>query len=133
MTLGQEIGGLARQVELASERAKRAVSAVCELPVGGTAIGTGINTHREFGSRVARTLADEAGLPFVEAANHFEANAARDGLVECHGQLRSIAVTLFDVANKIRWLARDRAVRSTRSRCPNSSPAARSCRARSTL
>ena len=105
MTLGQEISGLARQVELATERAKRAVSAVCELPVGGTAIGTGINTHREFGRRVARTLADEAGLPFVEAANHFEANSARDGLVECHGQLRSIAVTLFDVANKIRWLA----------------------------
>ena len=105
MTLGQEISGLARQVELATERARRAVSAVCELPVGGTAIGTGINTHREFGRRVARTLADEAGLPFVEAANHFEANSARDGLVECHGQLRSIAVTLFDVANKIRWLA----------------------------
>jgi fumarate hydratase, class II len=105
MTLGQEIGGLARQLELATERAKRAVSAVCELPVGGTAIGTGINTHREFGCRVARMLADDAGLPFVEAANHFEANAARDGLVECHGQLRAIAVTLFDVANKIRWLA----------------------------
>ena len=76
----------------------------CELPVGGTAVGTGINTHPEFGRRVAEVLARETGIPFVEAANHFEANAQRDGLVECHGQLRTIAVTLFNVANNIRWL-----------------------------
>ncbi|MHB0957174.1 MAG: class II fumarate hydratase [Pirellulaceae bacterium] len=105
MTLGQEFGGLARQMELAGERATRAVAAIWELPVGGTAIGSGINTHRDFGSRVARELANVTGIPFTEASNHFEANAARDGLVECHGQLRAIAVTLFDVANKIRWLA----------------------------
>ena len=75
-----------------------------ELPAGGTAVGTGINTHPEFGRRVAAALAKETGIPFVEAANHFEANAQRDGLVECHGQLRTIAVTLFNVANNIRWL-----------------------------
>ena len=75
-----------------------------ELPAGGTAVGAGINTHPEFGRRVAAALAKETGIPFVEAANHFEANAQRDGLVECHGQLRAIAVTLFNVTNNIRWL-----------------------------
>ena len=74
------------------------------MPVGGTAVGSGINTHPEFGSRVARVLADELGIPFVEAENHFEANAQRDGLVECHGELRTIASTLFNVSNNIRWL-----------------------------
>jgi fumarate hydratase, class II len=77
---------------------------VLELPAGGTAVGTGINTHPEFGRRVAAALAKETGIPFVEAADHFEANAQRDGLVECHGQLRAIASTLFNVANNIRWL-----------------------------
>jgi fumarate hydratase class II len=75
-----------------------------ELPAGGTAVGSGINTHPDFGRRVAETLAEETGLAFREAANHFEANAQRDGLVACHGQLRTIATTLFNVANNIRWL-----------------------------
>ncbi|MBA3313798.1 MAG: class II fumarate hydratase [Planctomycetota bacterium] len=104
LRLGQEIGGFARQIELSIERAKRAVLAVIELPVGGTAVGSGINTHPEFGSRVAAVLAQETGLPFKEAENHFEANANRDGLVECHGQLKTIATTLFNVANNLRWL-----------------------------
>ena len=82
-----------------------ALEALFELPVGGTAVGTGINTHPEFGRRVCELLARETGIPFVEAADHFEANAQRDGLVECHGQLRTIAATLFNVANNIRWLA----------------------------
>jgi len=104
LSLGQEIGGLARQVQLAIQRAGRAQEAVRELPVGGTAVGTGINTSPEFGRRVAELLARETGLPFVEALDHFEANAQRDGLVECHGQLRCVAVTLFSVANNLRWL-----------------------------
>lgn len=104
LRLGQEIGGMARQIELSLERAKQAVDAVCELPVGGTAVGTGINTHPEFGSRVAQELASSTGVAFVEAENHFEANAQRDGLVACHGHLRTIASTLFNVANNIRWL-----------------------------
>src|SRR5207248_4455096 len=83
---------------------KKAIEPILELPAGGTAVGTGINTHPEFGSRVAKVLAKETGLPFIEALDHFEANAQRDGLVECHGQLRTIAVTLFNVANNIRWL-----------------------------
>jgi fumarate hydratase, class II len=102
--LGQEISGYARQVELSCERARRGLNAILELPAGGTAVGTGINTHPRFGARVAEVLARETDVPFVEARNHFEANANRDGLVECSGQLRSIAVTLFAIANNIRWL-----------------------------
>jgi fumarate hydratase class II len=105
MTLGQEIGGMARQIENSVERAASAIEAVLELPVGGTAVGTGINTHPEFGRRVCENLSEETGIPFEEAENHFEANAQRDGLVECHGLLKSIAVTLFNVANNLRWLA----------------------------
>lgn len=104
LRLGQEIGGFARQLELSTERAQRAIHSVRELPVGGTAVGSGINTHPEFGSRVSSVIAQETGIDFVEATNHFEANAQRDGLVECHGQLRVIASTLFNVANNIRWL-----------------------------
>ena len=104
LRLGQEFGGFARQLQLSLDRAARASNAVMELPVGGTAVGSGINTHPEFGSRVAAELKNQTGLPYLEAANHFEANAQRDGLVECHGQLRAIATTLFNVANNIRWL-----------------------------
>ncbi|QGJ71679.1 Fumarate hydratase class II [Planctomycetales bacterium 10988] len=102
--LGQEIGGFARQIQLSVERAERALAAVLELPVGGTAVGTGINTHPEFGQRVAGVLAEITEIPFREATNHFEANAQRDGLVESHSQLKCIASTLFNVANNIRWL-----------------------------
>ncbi len=104
LRLGQEIGGMARQIELSIGRARQAVQAVCELPVGGTAVGSGINTHPEFGNRVAAELASTTGIAFVEAVNHFEANAQRDGLVDCHGQLKTIASTLFNVTNNIRWL-----------------------------
>jgi fumarate hydratase class II len=102
--LGQEISGLARQLELSVQRAQKAIEPILELPAGGTAVGTGINTHPEFGRRVAAVLAKETGIPFIEAVNHFEGNAQRDGLVECHGHLRTIAVSLFNVANNIRWL-----------------------------
>jgi fumarate hydratase class II len=104
LRLGQEIGGLARQLTLSIERAERAIASILELPAGGTAVGTGINTHPEFGRRVAEVLASETGIPFIEAVDHFEGNAQRDGLVECHGQLRTIAVTLFNLSNNIRWL-----------------------------
>ena len=104
LRLGQEFGGFARQIELSVSRAEDAIESVLELPVGGTAVGSGINTHPEFGGRVAAVVAEEAGLPFVEAANHFEANAQRDGLVACHGLLRTIAVTLMNIANNIRFL-----------------------------
>jgi fumarate hydratase class II len=104
LRLGQEFGGFARQIELSIGRAQSALKAVLELPVGGTAVGSGINTHPEFGHRVASDLATQTKIDFIEAVNHFEANSQRDGLVECHGQLKTIAMTLFNVANSIRWL-----------------------------
>ncbi len=104
LRLGQEFGGFARQLQLSLDRCQRGLDAVMELPVGGTAVGTGINTHPEFGRRVAAVIAKETGIPFKEAVDHFEANAQRDGLVETHAQLKSLAVTLFSVANNIRWL-----------------------------
>lgn len=104
LRLGQEFGGFARQVTLSIARARAAMEAVLELPVGGTAVGSGINTHPEFGKRVADALADRTGIAFIEAVDHFEANAQRDGLVECHSNLKTIATTLMNVANNIRWL-----------------------------
>jgi fumarate hydratase class II len=104
LRLGQEFGGFARQIELSQQRAQQAMEQVTELPAGGTAVGTGINTHPEFGNRVANVLADQTGIPFIEAVNHFEGNAQRDGLVACHSLLKTIAVTLFNVANNIRFL-----------------------------
>ncbi len=102
--LGQEFSGYVRQLERCIDQAGWAIEAIVELPAGGTAVGTGINTHPHFGRKVAEVLAQEAGIEFVEARNHFEANANRDGLVECSGHLRSIAVSLFSIANNIRWL-----------------------------
>ncbi|WP_436715775.1 class II fumarate hydratase [Roseiconus lacunae] len=104
LRLGQEFGGFARQVELSIKRAEIARDSVLELPVGGTAVGSGINTHPEFGSRVAKALADRTGIAFLEAVNHFEANAQRDALVQSHGELKTIAQTLFNLSNNIRWL-----------------------------
>lgn len=104
LRLGQEFGGFARQIELSKARAETARDAVLELPVGGTAVGSGINTHPEFGARVAKVIAEKSEIPFVEAVNHFEANAQRDALVQSHGELKCVAQTLFNVANNIRWL-----------------------------
>jgi len=104
LSLGQEVGGFARQLDLSVDRATRALESLLELPVGGTAVGSGINTHPEFGAAVCQILADQTGIAFVEAADHFEANAQRDALVECHGQLKTIAATLMNVANNLRWL-----------------------------
>lgn len=105
MTLGQEIGGLARQMERSVGRASAAMEALLELPIGGTAVGTGVNTHPDFARRACEWLARRTGVPFCEAVDHFEANAQRDGLVECHAELKAIAVAAFAVANNLRWLA----------------------------
>ncbi len=105
VALGQEIGGMARQLDRSVGRAGLALEAVLELPIGGTATGSGISAHPKFARNLCSLLAEELGIVFIEAADHFEANAQRDGLVECHGQLSTVAVTLFNVANGIRWLA----------------------------
>lgn len=105
LSLGQEISGFARQFEISIDRAREARYQVLELPVGGTAVGTGINTHPDFGDRVCSFLSEETGIRFQPAVNHFEANAQRDGLVACHSLLKTIAVSAFGVANNIRWLS----------------------------
>ena len=103
--LGQEIGGYAAQAKLSVARAERAISALLELPLGGTAVGTGINSHPDYAKRAVAVLAEQTGIPFVEAADHFEAQSAKDGVVEASGLLRTIAVSLTKVANDVRWLS----------------------------
>ncbi|RCK70618.1 class II fumarate hydratase [Desertihabitans brevis] len=104
VTLGQEFGGYARQVELGAERVRAALPRVAELPLGGTAVGTGINTPAGFAAKVIASIAEQTGLPLTEAANHFEAQGARDALVEASGVLRTIAVSLTKIANDLRWM-----------------------------
>ena len=103
--LGQEFSGYAKQIEYGKLRAGNAIAAVEELALGGTAVGTGLNTHPEFAGRVMGYLWNRTGIAFREARNHFEAQAAKDGLVEASGELRTLAVSLFKVANDIRWLS----------------------------
>ncbi len=102
--LGQEFSGYAQQMRHAERRAHQALEALCELPIGGTAVGTGINTHPEFGRRVADALAERLDIPFEEAHNHFEAQHAKDAVVEASGHLKTIAISLSKIANDIRWL-----------------------------
>lgn len=104
VTLGQEFGGYAAQVERGVERLESAVARLAELPLGGTAVGTGINTPPRFAAEVIALLAADTGLPLTEARDHFEAQGARDGLVEFSGQLRTVAVSLYKIANDIRWM-----------------------------
>jgi len=102
--LGQEFSGYAQQIFYARERANRAISALEELALGGTAVGTGLNRHIDFPGKVIRHLAQRTGIKFREAQNHFEAQGAKDAVVEASGHLRTIAVSLFKIANDIRWL-----------------------------
>jgi fumarate hydratase class II len=105
VTLGQEFGGYAAQVGIGVERLESALPRIGELPLGGTAVGTGINAPAGFAHRVVALLADDLKLPLTEARNHFEAQGARDALVEASGQLRTIAVGLYKVANDLRWMS----------------------------
>jgi fumarate hydratase class II len=102
--LGQEFSGYAKQVEHSRLRAGNAISAVEELAIGGTAVGTGLNSHPGFAGKVIHHLWNRTGITFREARNHFEAQGAKDGLVQAGGQLKTIAVSLFKIANDIRWL-----------------------------
>jgi fumarate hydratase, class II len=104
VTLGQEFSGYAAQARYGIERLRASLPRVAELPLGGTAVGTGINTPPGFARLVIERLARETGLPLTEARNHFEAQGARDGLVEASGQLRTIAAGLYKMANDIRWM-----------------------------
>jgi fumarate hydratase class II len=104
VTLGQEFGGYAAQVRLGIERLQAALPRVAELPLGGTAVGTGINAPPGFGGQVIERLAETTGLPFTEARDHFEAQGARDALVELSGQLRTVAVSFTKIANDLRLM-----------------------------
>ncbi|WP_199180035.1 class II fumarate hydratase [Verrucosispora sp. ts21] len=104
VTLGQEFGGYAAQIRYGIERLDGVLPRLAELPLGGTAVGTGINTPLGFAAAVIEKLRDSTGLPVTEARNHFEAQGARDALVEASGQLRTVAVGLYKIANDIRWM-----------------------------
>jgi fumarate hydratase class II len=104
VTLGQEFGGYAMQIRLGIERIESALPRVAEVPLGGTAVGTGINTPAGFPQLVISLLAEETGLPITEARDHFEAQGARDSLVEASGALRVLAVSLTKICNDLRWM-----------------------------
>jgi len=105
VTLGQEFGGYAAAIRLGVERLDAALPRLGELPLGGTAVGTGINTPAGFAARVIEELRTTTGLPLREARDHFEAQGSRDALVEASGVLRVIAVSLYKIANDLRWMA----------------------------
>ncbi|MEE8572063.1 MAG: class II fumarate hydratase [Gemmatimonadota bacterium] len=105
MRLGQEFGGYTSQVAHGVRRVENARESLRELAIGGTAVGTGINTHPEFGSRMSARISEISGVEFREAENHFEAQAARDATVEMSGMLKVVACSLMKIANDIRWLA----------------------------
>ena len=103
--LGQEFGGYAKQIEHSIARAQHAIAAIEELPLGGTAVGTGLNCHPDFSGIVMRHLENHTGIAWREARDHFEAQSAKDGLIHASGLIKTIAVSLFKIANDIRWLA----------------------------
>jgi fumarate hydratase class II len=105
VTLGQEFGGYATQIRYGIERLTVSLPRLAELPLGGTAVGTGINTPPGFSAAVIAEVARATGLPLTEARDHFEAQGARDGLVETSGQLRTVAVSLTKICNDLRWMA----------------------------
>jgi fumarate hydratase class II len=102
--LGQEFSGYVAQMQLSRERLEAVLPRLYELALGGTAVGTGINTHPEFGTRVAQALAEETGLPFRETRNHFAAQAAMETAVELSGALKALAVAIYKIANDLRWM-----------------------------
>ncbi len=105
VTVGQVFSGYARQVELAIARLEHAATELEELPLGGTAVGTGLNTHPHFAARTIEALAAETGVPFTEAVNHFEAQSSKDAVVNLSAALKNCSIALFKIANDIRFLA----------------------------
>ncbi len=105
LTLGQEFSGYVQQLDKAIERVNLALPGLYEIALGGTAVGTGLNTHVKFAEKAAKKIADITGLPFVSAPNKFEALAAHDAIVFAHGALKTLAASLMKIANDVRWLA----------------------------
>jgi fumarate hydratase class II len=104
VTLGQEFAGYAAQVREGRARIEGTLERLAKIPLGGTAVGTGLNTHPEFAARVRSRLAEATGLPVLPPADRFEAQASRDGLVEASAALRTLAVSLTKIANDLRWM-----------------------------
>ena len=102
--LGQELGGWAAQIEYGIERINATMPHVQELTQGGTAVGTGINAHPEFGVRIAAKLAERTGLPMKTSRNYFVGLNSQDAAVELSGQLKTVAVSLMKIANDLRWM-----------------------------
>jgi fumarate hydratase class II len=102
--LGQEFSGYAQQVAYAKERAQKSIEALREIALGGTAVGTGLNRHADLPKKMLRHLEQRTGIAFYEAKNHFEAQGGKDAVVEASGHLKTISVSLFKIANDIRWL-----------------------------
>ena len=128
--LGQEFSGYARQVELGIERLKQAREGLLELALGGTAVGTGVNTHPRFAQEAIALIAERTGIPFREAENHFEAQAAKDAVVFASGALKTVATSLMKIANDIRWLGSGPRCGSARSSCLSCNLGRRLCRAK---
>jgi fumarate hydratase class II len=105
LTLGQEFSGYVAQLALCRKQIESTLGGLCELALGGTAVGTGLNAHPEFGTRTAAELAQRTGLPFISAPNKFAALAGHEALVFAHGALKSLAAALMKIANDVRWLA----------------------------
>ena len=104
ITLGQEFSGYARQIQIGIERAKKSYECLLELPLGGTAVGTGLNCHEDFARLVIEFISQKTGINFKEASNHFEAQASKDSIVESHGQIVTINTSLYKIANDIRLM-----------------------------
>ncbi|MEC8313976.1 MAG: class II fumarate hydratase [Verrucomicrobiota bacterium] len=105
ITLGQEFSGYGRQIEIGIERAKKSYECLLELPLGGTAVGTGLNCHEDFARLVIEFISQKTGINFKEASNHFEAQASKDSIVESHGQIVTINTSLYKIANDIRLMS----------------------------
>jgi len=130
LTLGQEFSGYVAQLDADIDRLHVVLPGLYELAAGGTAVGTGLNTHPEFGVRVAAEIAKLTGEPFVTAPNKFAALAAHDALIFAHGAIKTLAASLSKIADDVRWLGRDPDRDSANSSCPRTNPAVPSCRAR---
>ena len=122
VTLGQELGGYARAVEAGVERLEACLPRLGELALGGTAVGTGLNAPKRFAPAVIAKLASDMGLPLVEARDHFEAQGSRDALVETSGATRTIAVSLYKIANDLRWMNSGPAAGLAEIRLPDLQP-----------
>ena len=105
ITLGQEFSGYGRQIEIGIERAKKSYECLLELPLGGTAVGTGLNCHKDFPKLVIEFISQKTGVNFKETSNHFEAQASKDSIVESHGQIVTINTSLYKIANDIRLMS----------------------------